>query len=58
MTPRRPSIHWAFVPLAVVSTVAVWIRQGPIVALLLVVAGLGLGFYGKRKGAKRRGTSP
>ena len=43
MRGRRWDIRWAWVPAAILVTVGSWIRFGPLVTIVLLVAGLGLG---------------
>ena len=53
MNRPQSRIHWAFVPVAMVSTVALWIRLGPLVAIPAVLAGLGVGLYTELKGRQK-----
>jgi hypothetical protein len=42
MRGRRWDIRWAWVPAAILVTVGSWIRFGPLVPIVLVLAGFGL----------------
>lgn len=50
-------IHWAWVPAGVLAAAVAWIRFGPVVTLLLVVAGLAVGLLIEWR-ARRRRRSP
>lgn len=47
-------IRWAWIPAAIVVVALSWHRRGVLVTVLLVVAGLALGYYVNRRARLRR----
>ncbi len=50
-------VRWHWVPAAIVLVAMVWTRDGPPVAVLAVLGGFALGFYGERQARRRRERS-
>ena len=51
---RRIKIHWAWVPAAVFFGVVGWIRYGPVIAVLAILVGLGVGLWAQWRAQRRR----
>jgi hypothetical protein len=54
MTSKPRKVHWGWLPAAIIFNAGIWVRLGPVVAILSVLAGLGLAMYAERKAARRR----
>ena len=40
MSWRRHKVRWGFLPAAIIFTASIWIRMGPVIAILGLVAGI------------------
>jgi hypothetical protein len=54
VTPKGIRIHWAWVPAAILVVAVSLQRRGAAVTILLVLAGLVLGYYVNRRARRRR----
>jgi Flp pilus assembly protein TadB len=52
--PKGIHIHWAWVPAAIFVVAVSLHRRGLAVTLVLVIAGLALGYYVNRRARRRR----
>jgi hypothetical protein len=53
VTPRDIHIRWAWIPAAILVVVVSLHRRGAAVTVLLVLAGLALGYYLNRRARRR-----
>ena len=54
MSWRRHKVRWGFLPAAIIFTASIWIRMGPVIAILGLVAGILLAWYAEWKAEQRR----
>jgi Flp pilus assembly protein TadB len=52
--PKDLHIRWAWVPAAIFVVALSWHRRGVLVTVLLVLAGLALGYYVNRRARRRQ----
>jgi len=53
----RITLNWRYAPMAILLVAAMWVEYGPLIAVLLFAAGLGLGFLVEWRGRRRVGVA-